>query len=346
MNILSKLAIVATFCSFNSFAAYENHALWIPYNSVPSGPPTTSSDTVNIGDSAVSTISISIPVLYYWTRVASSGHDCEGNFIGVTIYTSHRYWLQFRSGWVTDDSGIKYRFSNPNGWNPSTAYVAGYNTYVTAPDFSQFPGHPALPICFSLAPATVSLPVKTPPVFRATVEIKKEHAIPGNYQVKIPYWWAYEKNFSATTRIYPQQQSHANLVASRPPLYIIVPFKVVSKCKYNAAPINLSHGAMAGSAADGNKTRPYNLNLSCDAGTSVTVKLLGNTPVSGKTANYTKCGTGGVCELNFDDTKYNETMTISGNKTLAITSTYHLNDVSNPIAESFSGSAILQISVN
>ncbi|EAW1956124.1 hypothetical protein EJV23_02025 [Salmonella enterica subsp. enterica] len=76
------------------------------------------------------------------------------------------------------------------------------------------------------------------------------------------------------------------------------------------------------------------------------MKLIGSQKVSGKTDNYTLCGSGGMCELTFDNGKYNETMTIYNSKTLSIKSTYRLNDITKPVAESFEGSGVLQVLVN
>jgi len=53
-----------------------------------------------------------------------------------------------------------------------------------------------------------------------------------------------------------------------------------------------------------------------------------------------------VCELTFDNGKYDETMTIDNSKTLSIKSTYRLNDITKPVAESFEGSGVLQVLVN
>lgn len=103
---------------------------------------------------------------------------------------------------------------------------------------------------------------------------------------------------------------------------------------------------MSGRESDGSQTKPYNLNVTCTPGTSLSVKLLGTQKVSGKTDNYTQCGTGGMCELTFDNGKYDETMTIDNSKTLSIKSTYRLNDIAKPVAESFEGSGVLQVLVN
>lgn len=53
-----------------------------------------------------------------------------------------------------------------------------------------------------------------------------------------------------------------------------------------------------------------------------------------------------MCELIFDNGKYDEIMTIDKSKTLSIKSSYRLNDISKPIAESFEGSGVLQVLVN
>ncbi len=182
----------------------------------------------------------------------------------------------------------------------------------------------------------------------ATVKITvpKQELLPGSYKIIIPYYYGYEEN-KFTDHPAPAYDIPSKIMSSggaKGDIHITV--NVVSKCNFNTSPINLSHGTMSGRNADGNQTKPYNLNVTCTPGTSVSVKLLGLQKVSGKTNNYTKCGSGGMCELTFDNGKYDETMTINNNKTLSIKSTYHLNDITKPVAESFEGSGLLQVLVN
>ncbi len=105
------------------------------------------------------------------------------------------------------------------------------------------------------------------------------------------------------------------------------------KCRFNTSQIDLTNGGMSGQSSNGNQTRPHNFNITCTAGTSVSLKLSGIGAISGKTDNYTRCGSGGMCELTFDGGKYDETITIDNSKQVSIQSTYHLNDIKKPVAE-------------
>lgn len=129
------------------------------------------------------------------------------------------------------------------------------------------------------------------------------------------------------------------------PLRIPYTVHVMSKCAFNRAAINLSHGYVSADQAEGNQTRPYDINITCNTDVSATVKLTGSESVPGKTGNYTPCGKGGVCELTFDDGKYDELIQIDRARTLSLKSTYHLKDPQHPVAGPFDGSAVLQISI-
>lgn len=181
--------------------------------------------------------------------------------------------------------------------------------------------------------------------FELDIGIERKTAIPGQYVINLPYKYAYEENKQFPSGA-PSINKIVSLLDHAYESYIPLNIKVVSMCSFNTSPINLSHGTMTGRNADGNQTKPYNLNVACTPGTSLSVKLLGTQKVSGKTDNYTQCGTGGMCELTFDNGKYDETMTIDNSKTLSIKSTYRLNDIAKPVAESFEGSGVLQVLVN
>lgn len=181
--------------------------------------------------------------------------------------------------------------------------------------------------------------------FSINLKVERGSAIPGKYNIKIPLKYAYEENKQFPSGA-PSVGQLVSILEGSNESYIPLNLTVVSKCNFNTSPINLSHGTMTGQNADGNQTSPYNLNVTCTPGTSLSVKLLGTQKVSGKTDNYTQCGTGGMCELTFDNGKYDETMTIDNSKTLSIKSTYRLNDITKPVAESFEGSGVLQVLVN
>ncbi|ELC5340102.1 hypothetical protein RJL32_003854 [Salmonella enterica] len=181
-----------------------------------------------------------------------------------------------------------------------------------------------------------------------TLNIKRSSVKPGYYKLQIPFYYGFEENKSTTNDNDGGVAKNAPFLIKQltSPLYIPVEVDIRSKCNFNTSSINLSHGTMVGRDADGNQTKPYNLNISCSTGTSLSIKLIGTQNVSGKTNNYTRCGSGGMCELTFDNGKYDETISIDNNKILSIISTYRLNDITKPVAESFEGSGVLQVLVN
>ncbi|BET81262.1 Fimbrial protein [Edwardsiella anguillarum] len=188
-----------------------------------------------------------------------------------------------------------------------------------------------------------------PPSVRLQIglTINRNTATPGRYVVSLPFGYAYEENKGYPDGA-PKGFDLTNLldrifntrIGSVP-----VIIDVVSRCNFQTSDIQLNHGQMTPASSEGNITRPYNLNVSCSSGTSVSVSIVGANPVSGRTENFTRCGNGGSCEITFNGGRYRETMQISGSTNLAITSTYHPNQ-GTPIEGAFSGSAVLSILVN
>lgn len=256
---------------------------------------------------------------------------------------------QQKTGWIAiptreiQSGGLKFR-AEPvlgGGWErPVFPYPATYSMAV-----NQITKNTPLGKCWTLGSSI--LVDWWAPAASIKMTIPRQSVPAGVYNVSIPYKYAYEEHKHAGST-YPGSSIISD-VLSVPDKYINARVTVVSKCDISTKSINLSHGEMAGRLADKNKTRPYNVNLTCREGTSVSVKLTGSHTISGKTENFTRCGDGGVCELLFNDgngDKYKDTFRISGTKTLAVTSTYHLNDISHPVAGSFTGSGIMQILVN
>ncbi|HHN6603699.1 TPA: spore coat protein U domain-containing protein [Escherichia coli] len=231
-------------------------------------------------------------------------------------------------------------------WIPPTINVSapsGYNAFINQPERRKW----LLGDCWS--EGFIHNAVETnwqDLVF--SLEIDRRTAIPGHYDLSIPFYYGFEE-FKTTTGMTDSSElpyKIPGILINTPPLFIPVSLDVKSACQFDVSSINLSHGIMTGRNADGNQTKPYNLNVTCTPGTSLSVKLLGTQKVSGKTENYTQCGTGGVCELTFDNGKYDETMTIDNSKMLSIKSTYRLNDITKPVAGAFEGSGVLQVLVN
>ncbi|MEE7414960.1 spore coat protein U domain-containing protein [Escherichia marmotae] len=313
---------------------YQNF-LWEPSNK----SAVTQASEVVIDDKGSSSISISFPDATSWRVLASS---CNGSWSGEQD-SNYRYWLQYKNEWTKDPSGLSYKLEDVSNWDVSYSEpVPGYTTVVSVNTYGKHKMDKCYPVGFvySFRPGILI------PTFNAKLVLERASAYPGKYNIQVPFWWGYEENKGSGNTSFMGWHKFGYVLAQQAPSYVNVPVTVTSKCNFNTSPINLSHGTMTGRNADGNQTKPYNLNVTCTPGTSLSVKLLGTQKVSGKTDNYTQCGTGGACELTFDNGKYDETMTIDNSKTLSIKSTYRLNDITKPVAESFEGNGILQVLVN
>lgn len=248
-----------------------------------------------------------------------------------------QWYLNIRDDWF-DFNGLKLKLTPKN-----TAALWATNDLGGVYKINRVESEWPVSICYPVG-KIVDFPADPGDLY-IDVQVDRRTAIPGNYVVSVPFRYLYEE-LKGYINGWPSYDRMGQLIAHSPVTEFKVNISVRSKCDFNASPINLSHGTMSGQSADGNQTLPYNLNVTCTPGTSLSVKLLGTQKVSGKTDNYTQCGTGGVCELTFDNGKYDETITIDNSKTLSIKSTYRLNDITKPVAESFEGSGILQMLVN
>lgn len=275
--------------------------------------------------------------------------ECYNNAVLKEPKGDITYWLQMKAGEQREPStGLRFKveFNDPRWEFPSNgSHLNGYVTKISQYKGYIFPGPNNR--CWDFGTVTgVTFPSGLNRTVNLKITIPRADSYPGKYTLRVPVKWMLEerkfKGHSSTLHLGAAAKLQQYGVTSN----ILIPVEIHSKCTFNTSPINLSHGTMAGRNADGNQTKPYNFNVTCTPGTSVSVKLIGSQKVSGKTNNYTKCGTGGMCELTFDNGKYDETMTVDSSKTLSIKSTYRLNDITKPVAESFEGSGVLQVLVN
>jgi len=268
-------------------------------------------------------------------RVVYSNCRTVPHFETVKGWT--QWYLNIRDDWF-DFNGLRIKLTPQN-----TAALWGYNDLGGIYKINRVESEWPISICYPVGKVVAFS--ANPGDLHINVQVDRRTAIPGNYTVSVPFRYLYEE-LKGYINGWPSSDGMAQLMANSPVTEFKVNISVRSKCNFNTSPINLSHGTMSGQSANGSQTPPYNLNVTCTPGTSLSVKLLGTQKVSGKTDNYTQCGTGGVCELTFDNGKYDETMTIDNSKTLSIKSTYRLNDITKPVAESFEGSGVLQVLVN
>ncbi|WP_455811222.1 hypothetical protein [Pseudomonas graminis] len=167
--------------------------------------------------------------------------------------------------------------------------------------------------------------------------------------IPIDYYYAYEEIKYNNEK--PYSMNMPGKIINNPGAVNRFYLKLVaqSACQVDAGnngAINLSHGTMSFSEADGDITPPYNMRLNCNPGTSVSIKLTGAMPVQGKTMNFTRCGSSS-CELNFNGAEYNKTVKVNdtGVLDIPIASTFHLNK-DEVVEGPFSGSAVFTFLIN
>lgn len=255
-----------------------------------------------------------------------------------------RTWILIPSGWITDPvSQLRYRILSNGELNPELSISGFESRALDKVELSNATSQSAFYVGY------INYDVLwDEKAWTGELEIDRGSAVPGEFLLNIPVRLGIETN------IYTKGEDELNPPRGNIPLTqlqypannIHVRMRVVSKCSFDSSLINLSHGVMSGLDANGNQTKPYNLNISCTPGTSLSVKFIGAHKIVGKTDNYTQCGDGGMCELTFDNGKHDETMIIDNTKKLSIKSTYHLNDPKKVIAGNFEGSAVLSILVN
>ncbi|EBK6837721.1 MULTISPECIES: spore coat protein U domain-containing protein [Enterobacteriaceae] len=340
MIVLRKIIPFLFVGSFSVSATELQQFLFYPQNPslVPIG------GNLTIDDKGESSIALDINPFYPGITVASY---CTAEKMDIPIKGNVRWWLLAPKGIVRDASGLRYEILNSSWELPSSNVdkVPGYETYVSPNIITEW-NDPTQTQHFCWKVGSVQGAAGGYQQWKAKIRVERATAIPGNYSLNVPVRLGWEENKGMGVIEGSGWLKFPSILYQQPPVNISVDLTITSKCHFNTSPINLSHGTMTGRNADGNQTSPYNLNVTCTPGTSLSVRLLGAQKVSGKTDNYTQCGTGGMCELTFDNGKYDETMTVDSSKTLSIKSTYRLNDIAKPVAESFEGGGVLQVLVN
>ncbi|EKN2310602.1 spore coat protein U domain-containing protein [Salmonella enterica] len=329
---LFKLCLICVFCTGNTARAAgdkEVSLFWEPVSITP-----VQNNNLEVWDSGFVNGMIRLGSSSQM-RVVYSNCRTVPHFETVKGWT--QWYVNIKDDWF-DYAGLRLKLTPKN-----VASLWGYNELGGIYKLNSTDSEWTVSNCYQVGEVVAFS--ANPGDINIDVQVDRRTAIPGNYVVSVPFRYLYEE-MKGYMHGWPNVEKMYQLMRAAPSAEFKIDLVVRSKCSFNTSPINLSHGTMAGRNADGNQTKPYNLNVTCTPGTSVSVKLIGSQKVSGKTNNYTKCGTGGMCELTFDNGKYDETMTIDNSKTLSIKSTYRLNDITKPVAESFEGSGVLQVLVN
>jgi adhesin PapG len=269
---------------------------------------------------------------------------CSGTNDNLQGSQSKNSWLILPDSVSFRGSQIKLNIRSDNGWNPAmgspnagwTAKV--YQTGSTGKLYGCWKQGEMSRAEFTWSDANID------------ITIPRQSLQPGSYSIPVPYYYAFEEHKHT-----PGDISNAGDIAAliqndpRAKSTFYINLTVSSHCELNSVgvtKIDLSHGTISSNDLGDHKSPPYNLNMKCRPGTSVTISLTGMKPVTGKTKNFTSCGSG-TCELNIDGDKYNETYLVneSGIIDLPVTSTFRL-DKNNIVEGPFTGSGVLSISIN
>ncbi|WP_340642436.1 hypothetical protein [Photobacterium damselae] len=301
-----------------------------------------SSTAVTINDTSNSSrISLSLPKYLSGQRMTVIASSCNGNNVPSGNST---YWIQYKQGWNIDPSTkLRYRLYRDNWMLPTNgSSYPNWSTRISQHNMT----FTAIGTCWRVGESVeITMPSGLNTTMTAYVEIDRGSAVPGKYTLRFPYRWMFEEHKMLGGSGSSLHQNAAPFMANNTPIwYGDIPVTITSRCELSSYDtINLSHGRMSAAEAKLNKTRPHTVNIRCDGNVPVRLKLTGNNAVSGKTSNFTQCGTGGSCELLFDNNKYEQNITISNSKSVSITSTYHPTGTIKEGA--FSGSGILSFLV-
>ncbi|HEF8774743.1 MULTISPECIES: PixG protein [Providencia] len=345
-KILVGLVLFSVTNSYAQNVSWQQNFLHIPSSG---GFASATSSSLDVTDSnAGSLVRVTIPLVRSWLVVSSF---CNPNPIPpgtAAAQGNYRYWIRFPQAnvWQNDASGLRYYLSNIS-WSLAETNNNTNQVFVGPNYYGQQEPNTCWDVGFrwNLGSGTITLDRS----MTLNVTVARANAYPGRYNLRIPFAWAYEENKgSSTSNAWDGFRQFGNVMSNYMNNYINVPVQITSKCNIVNRTINLSHGNMTPDSSINNVTSPYNYQLSCDYDASVSVSLIGSSQVSGKTQNYTRCGNGGTCELKYNGNAYNGTFKINAGttRTLGITSTFHPNDVNNPVEGSFRGSAILRVLVN
>ncbi|MDV5227672.1 PixG protein [Providencia rettgeri] len=345
-KILVGLVLFSVTNSYAQNIAWQQNFLHVPSSG---GAASATAPSLDVTDSSSGgLVRVTIPQVGGW-RVVSSFCNPNPTPPGAgAAQGNYRYWIRLpqTNTWQKHSSGLSYYLSNISWVLAITNNNA--NEVYTGPNYfsSQAPSG-----CWNIG-TTWGLGSEVLPLDRTmtlNVTVARSTAYPGRYNLSIPFAWAYEENKgSSSSNSWDGYRLFGDAMKNYMNNYINVPVQITSKCNILNRTINLSHGNMTPDSSINNVTSPYNYQLSCDYDASVSVSLIGSSQVSGKTQNYTRCGNGGTCELKYNGNAYNGTFKINAGttRTLGITSTFHPNDVNNPVEGSFRGSAILRVLVN
>lgn len=270
--------------------------------------------------------------------------NCSGGSDVQLVEQTKAAWLLMDSKFSIGGVEVTMEPVLSGGWGPASGHGWGEPAPGTSASVNVKVVYTQLGPCWPLG-SRQSVDWYLPPV-SVKLTGRRQSLPAGQYTVPIKYYYGYEEHKRIGVSA-PPNTKLLDTIRAQPPGIFNMNINVQSKCTFNTNPITLQHGTVqVTDIKNGHTSRPYRVAVNCSPGTSVSVKTLGNERVSGSGPNYTKCGTGGVCGITFNDGKSDEVMKVSGPVYLDVVSTYRPNDAGRPVAGAFTGSGVLQLFVN
>ncbi|MDY9198218.1 nuclease PIN [Escherichia coli] len=232
---------------------------------------------------------------------------------------SYRYWIQFPDSWRAYN-GLRYRITST--LEKSAVQIPGFQTVVTPNNKHTWIGNDIF--CNDIG---TNYPFSPASFTGVNVEIDKNSAYPGVYNLQLPIKVAYEENkgnYSGSQgggwHDFPSAISKLNYVTTDN-------FQVVvsSYCSLTTPRINFDFGNVSDRQVLSGVSKSVNIGISC-SGTSTVKLTLHNT---NNNMNTTNCGSA-TCTLTFDSGKSetNVNFTGQGYKEVRINNLLKSNNVS------------------
>lgn len=354
MRKLSLFALFFLYCPISVYAyniKKDQIFLYTPpsADSTPvSGQPITISADKNITQSQIKLQQYSVLTIAHRSCTedqADPGGWQSGNISG---FVGHLVGLPKKTMIATSSDGnggkISYEIiPETNNWNPWSEVTSPDFNFYTNYDGNTWGAQPAsagFHKCWNVGGTVGIDDAHVAPAIPVSISINRSMAIPGKYEMRIPFYWGYIewKIHNATT---PSFNRDWSTLVYRPEARreLIIPVTVVSQCTVNTNSISLEHGIMTPAAAINNKTSS-SISLTCTSNATVKLSLQG-----GFKDNISKCGASGTCELTFGDTdKYSQDLTFSGTMEIPVQSKF-VPGSTHPAAGKFESHAVLEIDV-
>lgn len=330
---LIVLFLLLILTSFSLSAEYQ-HFLFIPNKQIE-----IHTESVNLKDDTVSVKAFLSGLVNGYQPSRVIYNNCTATHSTIPAKQSKTSWLLIPREFVFQGQRIRVSIDVYNGWRTPTSSIqlpAGYDVKIVQNIIDS-----RLEICWQIG-GTVNTELYWENA-QLTFTVSKQGFPPGDYKIPISFYYGYEEHKYSGATVAPIAQLAYILLQHGRKDWFDLDVAVRSRCHLNNyGPVSLSHGRMTSDEANGNKTSPARVSVTCDYNAPVKVELIGNQRVAGRTKNFTRCGSGGTCELTFNGGEYDKTYNTTGNLDIDVISTFHPNP--GPAIEGvFSGSGVLKV---